>query len=202
MSNGYDKSLDKVRKVFNKEFPHPADATCALTELGLEVMGLKGPNFDGTPDRVSRMLEDFFSQPSSCNMTAFPPRSKTRIITMDNFTVWSFCPHHCLPVKYTLKVGYWIGKEALGLSKLGRAAQCVMQTLPLQEDVPELIAEQIEKAVKPKGVALHVRGDHLCMQMRGLADSCVNAAGTYFTGIFVGKDQTLAASLRDEFLRM
>ena len=154
-----------------------------LTELFLKKFNLKGEDFDGTPDRVSRMWNTFFNEDTSCNMVSFPTSKDAGIICIKDYHFWSFCPHHLLPVKYVAKIGYIPSTRAFGLSKLGRAAMCVAKRLPLQEDIARLIAGQLV-SIKPKGVAVVVNGEHLCMQMRGIKDPCVNAVSDYYSGVF------------------
>lgn len=154
-----------------------------ITKYFLDEYGLRGEDFNGTPERVSRMWDTFFNEDASCNMVSFPTSKDAGIICIKDYHFWSFCPHHLLPVKYVAKIGYIPSSRAFGLSKLGRAAMCVAKRLPLQEDIARLIAEQL-MSIKPKGVAVVVNGEHLCMQMRGIKDPCVNAVSDYYSGVF------------------
>lgn len=154
-----------------------------ITKYFLDEYDLRGEDFDGTPERVSRMWDTFFNEDTSCNMVSFPTSKDAGIICIRDYHFWSFCPHHLLPVKYVAKIGYIPSRRAFGLSKLGRAAMCVAKKLPLQEDIARLIAEQLI-SIKPKGIAVVVNGEHLCMQMRGIKDPCVNAVSDYYSGIF------------------
>lgn len=140
-------------------------------------------DFRETPERVARMWQTFVNQPQICEMKHFPTVSDGGIICVKDFHAWSFCPHHLLPVQYTLKIGYVPHERALGLSKLGRTVQCIMSHLPLQEDVGKLVATRINAVVEPKGIGVIVHGEHLCMRMRGLTDPCVEAVSDHFEGV-------------------
>jgi len=155
-----------------------------IIELGYDP---EGPNFKGTPDRVARMWTTF-RQTEGIKFTSFPLQGGSQsggMICVDGHEAWSFCPHHLLPVKYKIKVGYIPNKgQVLGLSKLARICNSCMTIMPLQEDLAYLIAEPIIKAIKPQGVGVMIKGKHLCMRMRGVESPCAVAKSTYMWGVF------------------
>ena len=160
----------------------------------LRILKLKNPNFDGTPERVDRMWKEFFEveQP---NLTVFPSDYNEMLI-IRNHVAWSFCPHHLLPVKYTFRIGYIPRGLVLGLSKLPQLANYFVTFLPLQEDLPGLICNALDEALKPQGVGCSVEGVHLCMVMRGVKSPCVEAVVTKLKGIIL-----LNPSTHDEFFK-
>lgn len=163
----------------------------------LELMGFdaQSPNFKNTPARVARMWKAFL-HPEPCSFTSFPLEGKGGMICVKNHECWSFCPHHLLPVKYTVKIGYLPeGGKVLGLSKLARIADCAMCCLPLQEDLAELIARPIIEQIQPKGVGVVIHGEHLCMRMRGVESRCASAMTTFMWGLFRSDHRA-----REEFL--
>ena len=119
------------------------------------------------------------------------------MIVVNDHECWSFCPHHLLPVKYMVKVGYIPEKMVLGLSKLARITDAMMRRLPLQEDLPEMIAEPIINTIQPKGLGVVVKGEHLCMKMRGVESSHAFATNSFMHGVFM--DDMKA---RQEFLKL
>jgi len=167
-----------------------------LTENLLNHYDLHGPNFDGTPERVQRMLNEFFNTPKP-NMTTFPLEGKAGMIVVKDHTAWSFCPHHLLPVRYIFKIGYIPEERVLGLSKLARVADYVVTRLPLQEDAAEMVADIIEEAIHPKGIGVVVDGEHLCMKMRGVRSTNATAHSSFLTGCFL-----IEQSCREEFLSL
>ena len=59
------------------------------------------------------------------------------------------------------------------------------------------IAETIQEKVKPKGVAVVMEGQHLCMMMRGVEKQNTSAVTSSMLGVFRTRRET-----RDEFLRL
>ena len=143
----------------------PVESTIVLL---LKDLNLEGQHFKGTPERVARMWQAFLN-PEPFITTTFKTPEKTGFIIVKDHLCYSFCPHHLLPVKYTIKVGY-LPQESriLGLSKLARICDYQMHLLPVQEDLGSLIARDLLKAVNPKGIGVVIHGEHMCMQMRGI----------------------------------
>lgn len=149
----------------------------------LKSAGLKGPNFEETPKRVATFWADFLSQSASHTKT-FPLRTEPGMIVLKGITLWGFCPHHLLPVKYNFKIGYIPISTPLGASKPARLSHLALSLLPLQEELPQMVVELIEKAVETKGAGCIVTGEHLCMQMRGIKQPCSLMVTDYLTGVF------------------
>lgn len=182
-------------KVCVEEIPQE-NILVELTKVFLTEFNLKGPNYTDTPARVTRLWQRFFSTPEP-KLTAFPLEGKPGLIFIKNHIAWSFCPHHLLPVRYEFKIGYIPNKQVLGLSKLGRIADYVCTKLPLQEEAAYLVVKHIEEAIEPKGAGCVIKGEHLCMQMRGIQSTHVSAHSSHMSGIFL-----LSESARNEFLTL
>lgn len=161
----------------------------------LEYLGLTGEHFKGTPERVDRMIRSFLT-PIPYIATSFLGKERTGFVIIKDHVCYSFCPHHLLPVKYTIKLGYLPeDNKILGLSKLARICDYQMHSLPVQEDLGGMIARDLEETIKPKGIGIVIHGEHLCMQMRGVESRCASATTTFMTGVLL-KEQ----SAREEFL--
>ena len=141
-------------------------------ELLLESLHLKGQGFEGTPERVARMWKEFLDIELP-NPTICKTNEEVDLVMFRNHTFWSFCPHHLLPVKYNLTVGYIPNKGmVLGASKPLRISNWITASLPLQEDIPGMICKEIEHTLNPAGTGCIVQGEHLCMRMRGVKSLC------------------------------
>ena len=160
----------------------------------LDIYGLKGENFDNTPERFIRTLNDLMYRDKP-SMTSFALKDKAGMIFIKGYVTWSLCPHHLLPVKYTFKIGYIPEERVLGLSKLPRIADYIMSFLPLQEDIPQMILKELEEAIKPKGCGVLVEGEHLCMKMRGVQSENIVAVSSGLRGCFLTEP-----SAKEEFL--
>ena len=161
----------------------------------LQLTGLHGPNFKGTPERVARAWQAFLGQ-ELFDITSFQLERKGGTILIKNHECWSFCPHHLLPVRYIVKVGYIPNKQkVLGLSKLARIVNAQMSKMPLQEDLAAMIAQPIIDSINPKGVGVIINGEHLCMRMRGVESTHAEAVSTFFWGVHLDDD-----TARKEFM--
>jgi GTP cyclohydrolase I len=54
----------------------------------------------------------------------------------------------------------------------------------LRGAVTAQIAEALDEALKPRGVAVMVEAEHMCMSMRGVRKAGSSTLTTQFTGVF------------------
>jgi len=114
------------------------------------------------------------------------------MIVHRDIILWGFCPHHLLSVEYNFKIGYIPEKHPLGASKPARIAQRVLAKMPLQEEIPQMVINEISKYIELKGGGCIVVGEHLCMQMRGIRQPCSDMVTDYLTGCFLRDVETRA----------
>jgi GTP cyclohydrolase I len=81
-------------------------------------------------------------------------------------------------------VAYFPTDRVVGISKLARVVDVFAKRLQTQETMTAQIAETIDKALKPKGVAVMIEAVHQCMSIRGVKKPDVATITTQFTGIF------------------
>ena len=82
--------------------------------------------------------------------------------------VWTLCPHHLLPCRFIVYVGYIPTSLVLGLSKFARIAVALGKRPVIQEMYTTELANVIDTSLKPKGTGVFVVGQHGCMQSRGI----------------------------------
>ena len=68
---------------------------------------------------------------------------------------------------------------------------------PVQERMTHQIAETLNSVLSPKGVAVVLEGQHMCMQMRGVEKQNSYATTSSMTGLFRKDSRT-----REEFLNI
>lgn len=149
----------------------------------LDIYDLEGANFYETPQRVAKLWNTFLIVEKP-KMKAFPTDNNSMVI-VDNFDLWSFCPHHMLPVKYSFKIGFIPQGKSLGLSKFPRLAEFILSKLPLQEDIPDLIIKEIQDIIKPLGCGCRVWGYHLCSVIRGVKCPNIRFVSTSLRGVML-----------------
>ena len=73
-----------------------------------------------------------------------------------------------VPIIGKAHVSYLPDGKVVGLSKIARVVDIFAKRLQTQESMTEQIAQSITQALQPKGVAVMVEAEHMCMAMRGI----------------------------------
>ena len=107
----------------------------------------------------------------------------------------SHCEHHIAPFIGVAHIAYLPRDRVVGLSKLARVVEIYAKRLQTQETLTAQIAEAIERFLAPRGVAVLVEAEHMCMSTRGVNQQGVSTVTTRFTGAF-----DTEAGYRDRFL--
>jgi GTP cyclohydrolase IA len=96
----------------------------------------------------------------------------------------SHCEHHMVPFVGKAHIAYYPAEGVVGLSKLARVVDVFARRLQTQETMTAQIVESIHDALKPRGVAVLIEAEHMCMSMRGVQKQGSSTITTQFTGIF------------------
>ncbi|TCR63721.1 GTP cyclohydrolase I FolE [Bosea sp. BK604] len=96
----------------------------------------------------------------------------------------SHCEHHMVPFVGKAHIAYYPAKGVVGLSKLARVVEVYARRLQTQETMTAQIAQAIDKALAPRGVAVLVEAEHMCMSMRGVQKQGSSTMTTQYTGVF------------------
>ena len=97
------------------------------------------------------------------------PSSASEIVLVRDIELYSMCEHHMLPFIGKAHVAYIPDGRVIGLSKIARIVDVFARRLQIQEELTSQIAHAIQKYTGPKGVAVVIEAQHLCMMMRGVA---------------------------------
>jgi GTP cyclohydrolase I len=81
-------------------------------------------------------------------------------------------------------IAYMPVDRVVGLSKLARLVDVYAKRLQTQEHLNSQIATAIEEILKPRGVAVMLEAEHMCMSLRGVEKHGTRTVTTYFTGAF------------------
>ncbi len=150
------------------------------------------PNREGlvdTPKRMVRAYEDLFSgyrdDPAAYFERKFEDVSGySEMVLVRDIGFASHCEHHVIPFTGRVDIAYYPAEGVLGLSKLARVVDAFARRLQTQETMTEQIAQAIDEHLKPRGVAVMVEAEHLCMSMRGIRKQGASTITTSFKGKF------------------
>jgi len=118
-----------------------------------------------------------------------------QMVLVKNIEFYSLCEHHLLPFHGKAHIAYLPAGRVIGLSKLPRLLDVYARRLQLQERLTQQVAEAVQEAIGPKGVAVMVEAAHFCMMMRGVEKQ----HSTTTTWAFLGELRD-NAQLRNEFM--
>jgi GTP cyclohydrolase I len=170
----------------------------AETLLGGIVPGfsMKNEHSAATPGRFVKMLRQLCEPEPEWNFTTFPATSDN-MVTLSPIPFYTLCAHHVVPFHGTVHVGYVPDRTIAGLSKFPRAVRAVAKGLHVQEELTAKIADFLEEKLEPKGVAVVMKAEHMCMAMRGVEVAGVITTTAEMRGVFSDHSRTAKA----EFLQ-
>ena len=118
------------------------------------------------------------------------------MVIVKEIEFYSLCEHHILPFWGKCHVGYLPRKRIVGLSKIPRIVDMFSRRLQVQERLTREIAESLETALDPRGVAVVIEAQHLCMMARGVEKQAPRMATNVMRGTFREDSSTRAEFLR------
>ena len=150
------------------------------------------PNREGlidTPKRVVKAFEEFFSgytmDPTDYLARTFEETDGyDEMIVLRDIAFISHCEHHILPVVGKAHVAYLPAKRVVGISKLARVVEAFAKRLQIQERMTAQIANAIECALQPRGIAVVIEAEHQCMTTRGVMKPGVSMVTSRMLGAF------------------
>lgn len=118
-----------------------------------------------------------------------------QMVIVKDIKVHSHCEHHMCPIIGKAHIAYLPNKKIIGLSKLNRLVDLFARRLQVQERLTTQVAEALMTELQPRGVAVYIEADHMCVQTRGIMDVNSSTVTSSLKGIFL-EDQ----STKEEFL--
>lgn len=142
-----------------------------------------------TPARVVKSYEELFSGYSldpadALGRTFGEVAGYDEVVLVRDVDFHSHCEHHMVPIIGKVHVAYKPNGRVLGLSKIARVVEIFARRLQTQETMTAQIASAIEDVLKPKGVAVMIEAEHMCMAMRGVRVKGSTTVTSAFHGLF------------------
>ena len=124
-----------------------------------------------TPKRVANMYEEIFAgltEDPKQHIKLFNEQSNDEMVIVKDIPFYSMCEHHLLPFFGMAHIGYIPSdNKIIGLSKLARIVDNFAKKPQVQERLTSDIADFLNDNLQPKGVAVIMEAEHMCMTMRG-----------------------------------
>ena len=142
-----------------------------------------------TPKRVVKAFEEFFSgyaiDPTEYLERTFEETNGyDEMIVLRDISFISHCEHHILPVVGKAHVAYLPERRVVGISKLARVVEAFAKRLQIQERMTAQIANAIQDALQPRGIAVVIEAEHQCMTTRGVMKPGVSMVTSRMLGAF------------------
>lgn len=106
------------------------------------------------------------------------------LVLVRDIPFYSHCEHHMVPIIGKAHVGYLPEGRVVGLSKIARVVDIFARRLQTQEAMTAQIAGAIQDTLNPRGVAVIIEAEHMCMAMRGIRKQGSTTLTSTFTGAF------------------
>ena len=142
-----------------------------------------------TPKRVVDAYSEIFGGYSECpaeilDRTFSETGGYDDFVLVRDIAFNSHCEHHMMPFIGKAHIAYRPVKRVVGLSKLARLVDVYARRLQTQEHLTSQIATAINEILQPKGVAVMLDAEHMCMSLRGVEKHGASTLTTQFLGSF------------------
>jgi GTP cyclohydrolase IA len=152
-----------------------------------------------TPGRVAKMFAELTAgyaiDPHALLNDAVFSVDYDEMVVVRDIDFASLCEHHMLPFMGRAHVAYIPDGKVIGLSKIPRIVEMYARRLQVQERMTVQIADCLDAALQPAGVAVIVEGVHLCSVMRGVKKANARMITSAMRGVFRTDPKT-----RSEFM--
>jgi len=183
---------DHVRAAPQPVTPRPSREEAEAAVRTLIAFAGDDPSREGvldTPKRVVGAYEELFRGYTECpaevlDRTFSETGQYDDLVLVRDIAFNSHCEHHIMPFFGKAHVAYMPVDRVVGLSKLARLVDCYARRLQTQEHMTSQIATAIEEILKPRGVAVLLEAEHMCMSLRGVEKPGALTVTTQFRGAF------------------
>lgn len=189
--------MDAVVKTLNPNQPQAGFARPTREEAEAAVRTLiawagDDPGREGlqeTPARVAKAYEELFEgytlDPAEALSKVFREvEGYDDLVLLKDIPFHAHCEHHMVPFHGVAHIAYYPENGVVGLSKLARVVEIFARRLQTQETMTAQIVQAIEDALHPRGIAVVIEAEHMCMSMRGIRKAGASTSTCQFTGVF------------------
>ena len=175
-----DGEIDLIQSEVEKGMQSVLDALLIDTS--------KDHNTQETAKRVAKMyVREVFAgrYEKAPKITDFPnAKELDQIYAIGPITIRSACSHHFVPITGKLWIGILPSDRVIGISKFVRLANWIMSRPHIQEEASIMLADELQKRINPKGLALVMDAQHQCMTWRGVKETSTTMTTSIMRGVF------------------
>ena len=177
------------------DFDPDSDASIEAMAHVKSLLGFIGedPEREGLLDTPKRVVKAMNEHYWGYHADPFEPLARTfsevenydELVLLQNMDIQSHCEHHMVPFVGKAHVAYIPSGKVVGLSKLARVVEIFSKRLQVQEKLTAQIANTIQEALQPQGVAVIIQARHFCMCYRGVKQSNAWTTTSKLHGVFL-----------------
>ena len=170
----------------------PSDAEAAAAVRTLLAYAGENPDREGlveTPARVLRAYDELFAGYKAdtkeiLSKTFSEVGGYNDIVLVKDIPFFSHCEHHMVPFFGKAHIAYLPHEGVVGLSKLARLTEAYARRFQTQENLTAQIIDAVNEHLNPRGAAVMLEAEHMCMTMRGVQAHGALTVTQRFTGVF------------------
>ena len=183
---------DHVRAAPQPSTPRPSREEAEAAVRTLIAYAGDRPEREGlldTPKRVVDSYDELFGGYRECpaellDRTFSEIGKYDDLVLVRDIAFNSHCEHHMMPFMGKAHIAYKPVDRVVGLSKLARLVDLYARRLQTQEHMTSQIAVAIDEILNPRGVAVMLEAEHMCMSVRGVEKPGSSTITTQFMGSF------------------
>jgi GTP cyclohydrolase IA len=183
---------EHVRQAPQPPLPRPSRGEAEAAVRTLIAFAGDNPDREGlveTPKRVVGAYEELYRGYRECpadvlDRTFSEIDKYDDLVLVRDISFHSHCEHHMMPFIGRAHIAYQPVGRVVGLSKLARLVDVYGRRLQTQEHLTSQIATAIDEILKPRGVAVMLEAEHMCMSLRGVERPGSRTITTQFSGSF------------------
>jgi GTP cyclohydrolase IA len=192
MNDQVTEPIKKTVKTAAKPFSKPSlDEAMQAVETLLSWAG-DDPSREGlldTPKRVALAYRELFrgydEKPEEILNKVFKESSGyDDMVLVRDISFYSHCEHHMVPFHGKAHIAYYPRDGVVGLSKISRLVDVFSRRFQTQENMTAQIINAMSKSLNPRGIAILIEAEHMCMSMRGVQKQGASTITAKFSGLF------------------
>ncbi len=145
-----------------------------LLETPKRVVDAYGELFSGYRKDVAEILSKTFREVGGYD----------DIVLVRDIPFYSHCEHHMVPFFGKAHIAYLPHEGVVGISKLARLTDAFARRFQTQENLTQQIIDAVNEHLGPRGAAVMLEAEHMCMTMRGVHAHGASTTTQRFTGVF------------------